>query len=148
MSLSGRIQRRLAKYIRPKRRHWVPFLESRLMLRHRFVIERFKARAWLEGSRDNKEAQEEYLKTLKYVSYQQEIDSRYVVLLNRFPFFYNQEQLCANCPAYWESLPQEAKKYYRALYKSGEDTSAYNILYPPMCDKRLMDRLFDDLAEE
>ena len=90
---------------------------------------------------NSKEVQEDYLKRLKYVSYQQEIDSHYVILLPRFPFCYGQEQGGLSALNYWDSLSEETKIHFRNLYKSGGNTSAYSILYPPMCDKRVMEQL-------
>jgi len=123
-------------------------LELRLRRRHRFVADRFQSRASSDGRVNNPEAQEEYLKTLKSVRYQQEIDLRYFIFYPRFPFFQSEEQPLINSPRYWESLPKEAKRYFRDLYKSAEKTSAYNILYPPMCDKRVMYALNDDFAPD
>jgi len=124
-----------------RRRRWVPFLDRRLKRRHFLVITMLDMRASDRAGSDNGDARKKLLKNQwTGVNYQSEINNR-CIFFPRFPFFTYDVKTTIEPKQYWKSLPPDARKYYRDLYKSAQDTSAYNILYPPMCDRPVMDAL-------
>jgi len=120
---------------------WVPFLNRILRKRHFLLVDGDYTHAMSEA-RGNKDEMEDHLNRTN-LCYQYGIGWT-CSFQPRFPFFVYTETFSGKAPeAFWDSLSPQLQKFYRELYKSGMRAYAYDVLFPPICDKSAMMELYD-----